>query len=334
MSFFSFIIPVYNRPAEIAELLRSFTQMEVQGIPYEIIIVEDGSDQKCESAIRAYKDRLPLSYFYKENTGPGATRNYGMSRAKGDFFIILDSDVWLPVGYLKSVDVFLEKNNIDSFGGADKAHKSFSAVQKAINFSMTSFLTTGGIRGSKNSVEKFKPRSFNMGISKRAFQKTGGFSTMAVGEDLDISIRLSRAGFNTAFIEGAFVYHKRRVSWKSFCRQVYNFGKGRPILDRRYKCFSLFSVFPSLFSIGLVIAIILFLFGIRFFVGLYIFYFLLIFVGSGMIYKSIKIGGYAVWATIVQFYSYGWGYLEACYQVIIRGRKPEEAFPNLFFGKK
>lgn len=332
--FYSFVIPVYNRPREIRELLDSFIRLDTRDIGFEILIIEDGSDQQCEGIVQHYMERLPLSYYYKENSGPGDSRNFGMARAKGNYFIILDSDVLLPETYLQSIEAFLRTHMVDCFGGADRAHESFSPLQKAITFSMTSFLTTGGIRGKKRSMEKFKPRSFNMGLSKKAFQTLGGFSKMAVGEDLDVSVRLSRYGFQTAFIENAFVYHKRRISWRSFHQQVYKFGKGRPILDHRYDQFSLFSIFPTLFCIGLLASLILLLFGIKFFLSLYILYFLLIFVQSSMEYKSVRIGGLAIWSTIVQFYSYGLGYWQAFYRIKILGRKPEEAFPNLFFKEK
>jgi glycosyltransferase involved in cell wall biosynthesis len=212
---FSFIIPVYNRPQEIAELLESLSKIEFSR-PFEVVLIEDGSSEKADGQVDAFKDQMHISYYCKENTGPGDSRNYGMKRAQGDYFIILDSDCLVPEHYLETVDAFLANTFVHCYGGADAAHSSFTNLQKAINYVMTSFLTTGGIRGSKNSVQKFEPRSFNMGISKKAFEATGGFATIHPGEDPDMSQRIIKAGFETAYIPHAYVYHKRRISWRSF----------------------------------------------------------------------------------------------------------------------
>ena len=214
----SFIIPVYNRPEEINELLESFVKLESDK-DFEIVIVEDGSNETSESVIGQYSEKLNISYYYKPNSGPGDSRNFGMKRAKGSYFIILDSDCILPKKYLKEVLEDLNKNYADCFGGPDTAHDSFTNTQKSINFAMTSFISTGGIRGKKSSVNKFQPRSFNMGISKKAFEVTNGFGNIHPGEDPDLSIRLINLGFKTKLIEGAYVYHKRRISWKKFYNQ-------------------------------------------------------------------------------------------------------------------
>ena len=158
---FSFIIPVYNRPEEIEELLQSFSKME--GQDYEIVIVEDGSSIDCKEVVQKFSDKLPISYYFKENTGPGDSRNYGMRVAKGNYFIILDSDCILKPDYFKVVRSHLQNNFTDCFGGADTAHENFSSLQKAINFTMTSFITTGGIRGHKKSIQKlFQKECWNM----------------------------------------------------------------------------------------------------------------------------------------------------------------------------
>ena len=217
---FSFIIPIYNRPDEIQELLQSFTELEGHS-EYEIVIVEDGSVIPSSEIIETYKSRLNITYFFKENTGPGDSRNYGMKHAKGNYFIILDSDCILPSNYLTVVSKSLNDHYVDCFGGPDAAHKSFTSLQKAINFSMTSFITTGGIRGNKNSVDTFQPRSFNMGLSKKAFEASNGFGSIHPGEDPDLSIRLWELGYKTKLISKAFVYHKRRSSWSKFYKQVY-----------------------------------------------------------------------------------------------------------------
>ena len=228
--FFSFIIPVYNRPNEILELLESFLIQE-SPIEYEIVIVEDGSTITSKQVVDNFKSQLNISYYYKQNSGPGDSRNLGMQKAKGNYFIILDSDCILPKDYVIEVEKNLKAKYVDCFGGPDAAHHSFTNLQKAINFSMTSFITTGGIRGNKNSVNKFQPRSFNMGISKKAFNATQGFGRIHPGEDPDLSIRLWNLGFDTAFFETVYVYHKRRISWSKFYTQVKKFGMVRPILN-------------------------------------------------------------------------------------------------------
>jgi len=227
---FSFVIPVYNRPEETQELLESFLGLETD-TNFEVVIVEDGSTIASKSIVDTFKNKLDISYYYKENSGPGDSRNYGMQKAKGNYFIILDSDCILPKQYLSEVEKGLKANYVDCFGGPDAAHQSFSNLQKAINFSMTSFITTGGIRGNKNSVDTFQPRSFNMGLSKKAFLESKGFGRIHPGEDPDLSIRLWNLGYKTTLISKAFVYHKRRISWSNFYKQVNKFGMVRPILN-------------------------------------------------------------------------------------------------------
>ena len=228
---FSFIIPVYNRPDEVKELLESFLALN-GNYGYEIVIVEDGSTETSKQVIDSYNTQLNISYYFKENSGPGDSRNYGMTKAKGDYFIILDSDVILPQNYLQEVDKFLNKDYYDCFGGPDAAHPSFTNLQKAINFAMTSFLTTGGIRGGRQQIQNFQPRSFNMGLSKKAFMDSGGFGNIHPGEDPDLSLRLLKMGYKTTLIKEAFVYHKRRISWSKFYKQVNKFGMVRPILNQ------------------------------------------------------------------------------------------------------
>lgn len=331
---YSFIIPVYNRPEEVSELLRSFTLLEYGGTDFEIIIVEDGSDRKCDEVFMQYKDTLPVFYYYKPNSGPGDSRNFGMKKARGNYFIILDSDVILPPGYLQEVNTFLGKNYADCFGGPDTTAADFSAVQKAINFAMTSFLSTGGIRGKSKTVEKFKPRSFNMGISREVFEKTGGYAAIAVGEDIDLSVRIRKNGFKTALIPDAFVYHKRRSTWLQFYRQVNRFGMGRPILNRWHpETYSPVFLLPTLFCLGLLATVIAALCGYYLWIGFYFVYFLLIFVGSSVIHKNIKIGIYSCFAVLIQFTGYGSGYLKSFYHINILGKAPESAFPYLFYKK-
>lgn len=329
--FFSLVIPVYNRPDEIQELLESLTKQTYKQ-QFEIVIVEDGSSVTCKDVVSSYENRLMISYYFKENSGPGDSRNYGMRIAKGNYFIILDSDCILPPHYMQSIADNLEKDYTDCFGGPDAAHESFSDVQKAINFTMTSFLTTGGVRGKSEKIEKFQPRSFNMGISKQAFEASGGFGNIHPGEDPDLSIRLWKLGYTTKLFKDSFVFHKRRIDWEKFYIQVNKFGKARPILDLWHPEYKKpVFLFPSLFMFGLIVSLILLLINVHFFIDVYILYFCLLFVLSAIQNKSLKIGFLSVVAAFIQFYGYGYGYAESLLKVQILKQKPETAFPKLFF---
>lgn len=308
---FSVIIPVYNRPQEINELLESFTKQDFQD-DFEIIIVEDGSEKSSKEIVETYTNSLNIRYFYKENTGAGASRNYGMQRANGNYFIILDSDVIVPKHYLQEVKKVLKNEYTDAFGGPDAAHKSFTNLQKAINYSMTSMLTTGGIRGKKNAIGKFQPRSFNLGLSKKAFEKTKGFSRMKAGEDIDLTFRLWQSGFKTQLIKKAFVYHKRRSTVKQFFKQTFAFGKARPILNKKYpKTAKLTYWFPSLFLIGFDVSLIFLCFGYWQCIAFYGFYFALIFTDSLLQNKSLQVAVLSVITTFTQFLGYGLGFLQS-----------------------
>ena len=206
---YSIIVPVYNRPDEVDELLDSLTRQTLHG--FEVIIVEDGSQVTCREICGKYEGRLTLSYYKKPNSGPGQSRNYGAERAQGEYLIILDSDVVLPEGYLEAVDKELASQPCDAFGGADAAHPSFTPVQKAISYSMTSFFTTGGIRGGKKKLDRFYPRSYNMGIRRDTYLRLGGFSRMRFGEDIDFSYRIIEAGCSSRLFPSAWVWHKRRT---------------------------------------------------------------------------------------------------------------------------
>lgn len=327
---FSFIIPVYNRPDEINELLESFTKLK-GNFDYNICIIEDGSTISSENVIERFADQLKISYYFKENSGPGDSRNFGMKRAQGNYFIILDSDVLLPQDYLQVVTKSLSDNYTDCYGGPDAAHASFSKLQKAINFAMTSFITTGGIRGGKDS-ENFQPRSFNMGISKEAFEDSGGFGTIHPGEDPDLSLRLLNLNFKSKLIKDAYVYHKRRISWSKFYQQVYKFGMVRPILNTWHPKSERFIFWlPTLFSLGLIISILLFFFQIKWLLYIYIIYmsiaFLLAFINS----KNLIIAVLAVVAIVVQFFGYGYGFLKSTLSIKLLKENPEERFPKLFF---
>tara|TARA_R110001592_G_scaffold291155_2_gene560515 strand:- start:35 stop:991 length:957 start_codon:yes stop_codon:yes gene_type:complete len=308
---FSIIIPVYNRPNEIDELLESLTKQDFTD-DFEILVIEDGSTQKSDLIVDTYKIQLNLKYFFKENTGAGASRNFGMQEATGNYFIILDSDVIVPHQYLSEVKKALENNFTDAFGGPDAAHKSFTALQKAINYSMTSVLTTGGIRGKKKSVGKFQPRSFNFGLSKVAFAKTNGFSDLKIGEDIDLTFRLWQNGFDTQLIEKAFVYHKRRSSIQQFFNQTFAFGAGRPKLNKRYPGTAKLTYwFPSVFVLGIAFSFILSFFSYNELMYFYGFYFLLLFIDSLYQNKNIQVAFLSMITSFTQFLGYGLGFLQS-----------------------
>jgi glycosyltransferase involved in cell wall biosynthesis len=329
--FFSLIIPVYNRPGEIDELLESLCESDYKG-DFEVVIIEDGSSEKCENIVKKQGSKLTISYYYKENSGPGDSRNYGMKKAKGDYFIIFDSDCIIPKKYLNEVDKALKQNYVDCFGGPDRALDSFSDIQKAINFAMTSFLTTGGIRGGSEKIDKFQPRSFNMGLSRKAFEASNGFGNIHPGEDPDLAIRLWNLGFKTKLFINAYVYHKRRIDWDKFSLQVNKFGKARPILNRWYPQHSRITFFfPSVFIIGFAVAIFLLIFNFDLLLKLYFIYFLVLFLVSTYQNKSIKIGYLSVMAVWKQFYGYGIGFIESFIKISILKKKPQTAFPELFF---
>ena len=328
---YSFIIPVYNRPQEIQELLESVADAKWD-IPYEIVIVEDGSSETSEAVVAHYSEQLPISYYFKPNSGPGDSRNFGMKNAKGDYFIILDSDILMPKHYLPTVEAFLASHYVDCFGGADAAHPSFSPLQKAINFVMTSFLTTGGIRGKEHRVNSFEPRSFNMGISKKAYEATGGFGKIHPGEDPDLSQRIKAKGFETAFIPNAAVFHKRRISWEKFHLQVKKFGLVRPILTSWHpKSAKITYWFPTLFIV-FVISSVLLAAGIHYFFAVpLLLYVLTVFLLSTLQNKSAYIGLLSVAAVFVQFFGYGWAFLRSTYHIRWCKKDPKTQFPHLFF---
>jgi len=310
---FSIIIPVYNRPQEIEELLLSLTKQTFEN-NFEVIVVEDGSTLKADAIVASFSEILNVQYFFKQNSGAGASRNFGMEQAAGNYFIIFDSDCIIPPHYLATVDTALKENYTDAFGGADAAHESFTVIQKAINYSMTSFFTTGGIRGNKKAVDKFQPRSFNFGISKKAFDKTKGFSKMKIGEDIDLTFRLWGNNFETQFIENAFVYHKRRSTFKQFFKQTFAFGKGRPFLNAKYPNTAKITYwFPSIFILLLLVSLICLLFNIHVFALLFVVYFTFLFFDSLLKNKNIAVSITSVITTLIQFTGYGLGFLKGLF---------------------
>ena len=328
---FSFIIPVFNRPEEVDELLQSFVNLKGNH-DFEIVIVEDGSTNKSDEVISSFCNKLNISYYFKENTGPGDSRNFGMKKARGNYFIILDSDCLLPPNYLNEVKTYLETRYVDFYGGPDASHHSFSNIQKAIDFSMTSFISTGGIRGGENFKQNFQPRSFNMGISKIAFTASKGFGDIHPGEDPDLSIRLKKMGFKSALFPNAFVFHKRRISLSKFYNQVTKFGLVRPILNKWHpETKKLIFWLPSLFIIGLIISVTLVAFNL--FIPIYVFaiYFLIAFTMALFKYGNINIAILSIIAIFIQFYGYGNGFLKSFFHIGILKQNPRLRFPKLFF---
>lgn len=326
---FSIIIPVYNRPDEVEELLESLSNQTFKD--FEIIIVEDGSKIDCIKIVENYKNKLDLKYFFKENSGPGQTRNYGAERASGNYFVFFDSDCIIPVNYFEIVNNFLNKNQLDSYGGPDAAHKSFTKVQKAINYSMTSFFTTGGIRGGKEKFDKFHPRSFNMGFTKEVFQKTTGFSKMRFGEDVDLSLRIIAEGFSTGLIKEAFVYHKRRTDFRKFFKQIFNSGIARINLSVKHKgSLKIMHFFPTVFSIGCILLLIISIFFpvVLILPGIYI---LMIFIDSLIKNKNISIAFLSIISSFTQLFAYGAGFLTAFWKQKILKKDEFQAFSKNFY---
>lgn len=307
--FFSIIIPVFNRPDEIEELLDSLVKQSKK--KFEIIIVEDGSTERCEKIISKYSESLSVQYFYKKNEKPAIARNYGAKRANGNYFLFFDSDCIIPPDYFKIVNNVLKTDYTDAFGGPDAASPDFNNMQKAISYSMTSFFTTGGIRGGGEKTDKFYPRSFNMGISKDAFFSVGGFpvTKMHPGEDMVFSIEIVKHGFKTQIIKDAFVYHKRRNTLKTFFKQVYNFGKTRLIISKIYpETFKIFFIIPSLFTIGLFFCLVLSIISLYFLIPILLFV-TLIFTDSTLKNKKISVAVLSITTSIFQLIAYGTGFL-------------------------
>ena len=340
---YSVIVPVYNRPDEVDELLESLSNQTFKD--FEVIIVEDGSVKTCKDVCDKYADILVLHYYAKENSGPGQSRNYGAERAQGDWLIILDSDVVLPEGYLAAIDDSLQL--CDAFGGPDAAHPSFTPVQKAISYSMTSFFTTGGIRGGKAKLDKFYPRSFNMGIRRDVYQQLGGFSKMRFGEDIDFSYRIVEAGYKPQLIPEAWVWHKRRTDFRKFFRQVYNSGIARINLEKRHPgTLKLVHLLPTIFTIGIIALILISAVGraLMHYVDRDQFYWmcfapwipiilysLIICIDSTIKNKSLKVGLLSIPAAFVQLMGYGFGFIESWWKRCVLRQDEFTAFERTFY---
>lgn len=334
---YSFIIPVFNRPDEVDELLESLTHQTLRD--FEVVVVEDGSDVPCRDVVERYADRLQVHYYAKPNSGPGQTRNYGVERAKGDYVLILDSDVVLPEGYLQAVDNELAATPCDAFGGPDRAHASFSKMQKAINYAMTSFFTTGGIRGGKKKMDKFYPRSFNMGVRRAVYHELGGFSAMRFGEDIDFSTRLIRSGHVSRLFQSAWVWHKRRTDLRKFFKQVHNSGIARIHLTKRHPgTLKAVHMLPAVFTLGcallVVLAVAAALLGCPHWWALllpFVLFALIIGVDATRSERSVGVGWRAVAAAYVQLTGYGSGFLRAWWTRCVLRRGEFEAFKENFY---
>ena len=353
---YSIIVPVYNRPDEVDELLQSLTEQELKD--FEVVIVEDGSQKPCKDVCDKFADILDLHYYVKENGGPGQARNYGAERARGEWLIILDSDVVLPKGYLKAVEEGVsaplphsegQGGGSAAFGGPDASHPSFTPVQKAISYSMTSFFTTGGIRGGKAKLDKFYPRSFNMGIRRDVYLQLGGFSKMRFGEDIDFSYRIVEAGYRPQLFPDAWVWHKRRTDFRKFFRQVYNSGIARINLEKRHPgTLKLVHLLPMVFTVG-VIALILIAAVARAMIHYdapnwhtwywiclaalspILLYALIIFIDSSIKNKSLKVGLLSIPAAFVQLMGYGFGFIESWWKRCVLKKDEFTAFEKNFY---
>lgn len=321
---FSVIVPVYNRISEVEDLLESLASQICKD--FEVVIVEDGSSQRCDGVVDRYAGEIDVSYYYKENEGRSIARNYGLERAKGDYFVFFDSDCVIPPEYFDTLSRALDNNPLDCFGGPDAAHESFSDIQKAINFSMTAFLTTGGIRGGKVQLEKFVPRTFNMGFSRKVWERVGGFREM-FSEDIDMSTRIRQAGFSIGLVREAYVYHKRRVNLRLFARQIYVFGMSRITLYLLYPdSLKLVHWLPAVFVVGCAAMILLAAFWNWIAILPLVAYLAALFVSASVSTKSLKIAAMAVVSSIVQLGGYGIGFLKAYFwKILLRhGRDIEE----------
>jgi len=326
---FSIIIPVFNRPDEVDELLASLCEQTDKR--FEVILAEDGSTEKCDTVAQKYAHQLSIIYFEKPNSGPGQTRNAGAEKAKYDYLIFFDSDCIIPSHYIENVSHSLKNNFVDAFGGADAALPTFTTIQKAINYSMTSFFTTGGIRGGRKSMDKFHPRSFNLGVSREAFEAVGGYGKMRFGEDIDFSLRLIENGFSTTLIPEAFVYHKRRTTFRQFFKQVYNSGIARINLHLAHRgSLKAVHVLPSLFVLAMIA-----IFALSIFFPMLLFapllYSAIVFFDSMIQNKSAKVALFSIAAAWIQLFGYGTGFLSAVWKRLILKKSEFRAFEKKFY---
>lgn len=310
--FFSIIIPLYNRPQEIDELLTTLTKQTYT--QFEVLVIEDGSTNDAKAIVDKYANTLDVKYFFKPNEGQGFSRNYGFERAKGDYFVIFDSDCLIPEDYLEIVRDYLFEHKLDAYGGPDAAHQSFTPVQKAISYAMTSPFTTGGIRGNKKHIGQFHPRSFNMGVSREVWEKVGGFILTRLGEDIEYSIRIHEHGFKIGLIPAARVFHKRRTSFSQFYKQLHFFGRARINIYKHFPSeLKLVHFFPAVFTCGVIFTVLIniFYWPLAFICNfVMLVYFMLIFFHSWQVNKSLKVAFLSIIAAFIQLTAYGLGFIQ------------------------
>ena len=317
--FFSIIIPLYNRPQEIDELLATLCLQTY--MQFEVVVIEDGSSLTAKEIVNRYADKLDIKYFFKPNEGQGFARNYGFERAKGDYFVIFDSDCLIPHDYLETVKDYLYDHHLDAYGGPDAAHDSFTPVQKAISYGMTSIFTTGGIRGNKKHVGQFHPRSFNMGVSREVWEKVGGFKLTRLGEDIEYSIRIHQSGFKIGLIPGAKVFHKRRTSMFQFYKQIHFFGRARINIYKHFPSeLKLVHFFPAVFTLGIISVLLLNIFcpSLAYLGNIFLLvYFMLIFFHSLVLNKSLKVAFLSIISSFIQLTAYGLGFIQDFFKRIV-----------------
>lgn len=329
MIFFSIVIPLYNRPQEIDELLFTLVQQNYQR--FEVLIIEDGSSLDARLIVERYQNKLDLHYFYKPNEGQGFSRNFGFERARGDYFIVFDSDCLIPANYLATVNEYLAAQALDAYGGPDAAHASFTPVQKAISYAMTSPFTTGGIRGNKKHIGQFHPRSFNMGVSRRVWEQVGGYKLTRLGEDIEYSIRIQTAGFKIGLIPDAIVYHKRRTDFVQFFKQLHFFGRARINIYKHFPSeLKIVHFFPALFTLFLGLTCLLNFFEVlgisrgglvtycNFLLAIYV---LLLFFHAWAKTRSIKVAFLGLIASFTQLMAYGLGFMQDLWKRVLGGRQ-------------
>lgn len=335
---YSLIIATYNRLPEIRELLDSLDSLDYPKADFEVIISDDGSKDGTKDYVKSLDSDLQIVYLFQQNKGPGEARNHGMIKARGSYFIYLDSDCMVPVHWLSAIDEAVEKDRLDAFGGPDTYHPSFSPLLKAINYAMTSFIGTGGTRGNKKSVGKFYPRSFNMGISREVFEKVGGMNKLRHGQDMDLSARIYAAGFKVGLIPDAYVYHKRRTSIRKFFRQIFNWGVARVNLGKAHpQLLKPVHFLPSMVVLGTLLSV-----GISLILGwswiwkLVLAGFVTIciwaFIESFMMYKNLKTSLLSIITLVIQVFAYGLGMLWAWPQAL--AGKEAHGFVKGYYGKK
>jgi len=312
---YSIIIPVYNRPEEIRELLGSLKDQRFRS--FEVIVVEDGSVHPCETEVINFSSEFTVRYFRKPNEGPGPARNFGFREANGEFLVVFDSDCLIPPGYFEAVEEFRRSHSVDAWGGPDAGHSSFTPLQQAMAWTMSSWLTTGGIRGKKGALDSFQPRSFNMGMSRKVYEATGGFRFDRYAEDIELSIRMREAGFSVWLIPAAFVYHKRRTSLSQFYRQVRNFGRGRVEVAKAHPgTLKIAHWLPLAFTSGLIVsvvaAVVIPSIG-KWMAGMFIVYLLMIFAGALFATGSLTVGLLAMPSVLVQLSGYARGFVDGLF---------------------